>query len=457
MKLEDLKRSIEDKGVKKRIVNNDYRNRETKGYSLDSLKIIGITGSVGKSTTAFLIHKYLLSLGKRSILYSSIMVDSPASIISKDEAFENACRDEKALLSIISEAEKYEAEYLVLEVNESTLEKGILKDVPFAVRVLTNIIPAHNLIKYSESEYVSIKKLFFSNITDSCKCVLCFQNYSKELLEELIKINNYPKIICTNKYIAEKFGIDLNSIDYLLVDCQNKLDGLFMKINGKDSVYSLNTNLCMFYNAMNIMTFFATINALELYDEKVLTNVLNKIQIPGRTEIIRANGRIIIIDTHLPRVLENLKEFKDNGEIKKIKVVIGSVGYGFKTWSEHYKTEKYIQQHHSARKYAVELLNPVADYVCFTESDSGAEDTQDICLELKGYLKKSIESNIIVDRRDAIKNTIKDSQDGDAIFIAGRGNRKILCNGYDSIKLLKDSDIVKDILIEFGWLKDENL
>ena len=455
MKLETLKRNLEEQKINKRTINNDYNNKDTKGYSLNNLKIIGITGSTGKSTTAFLIHKYLVSLGKKSVLYSSIMVDSPASIINKNDAIENACRDKKALLSIINEAEKYEAEYLVLEVNENTLEKGILKDVPFSIRVLTNIIPAHNLIRYSEDEYINIKKSFFSNIIDNCQCILVFQDYSKELLDELRTINNYPKCVCTNKYIAEKFEIELNDNDYLLVDYKNSLGGLEIKINNKDQCYHLRTNLCMFYNAMNIMTFLATINAVGLYDEKIMNQFLSRIEIPGRTEIYKANGRTIIIDTHLPRILENLKEYKDNGEIKKIKVVVGSIGYGFKTWSEHYKTDKYINQHHQARKYAVELLNQCADYVCFTESDSGIEDKETICQELNSYLNESIESDIIIDRSEAIKTTIANSQDGDVIFVAGRGNRRIMCNGYESIKLIKDSDIVKETIINLGWINDE--
>lgn len=58
------------------------------------------------------------------------MVDSPASYLKKNEAYEVAVRDEAALISIIEEVEAYGADYLVLEVNESTLAKGFLKDVP---------------------------------------------------------------------------------------------------------------------------------------------------------------------------------------------------------------------------------------------------------------------------------------------------------------------------------------
>lgn len=81
----------------------------------------------------------------------------PASYLKKNEAYEVAVRDEAALISIIEEVEAYGADYLVLEVNESTLAKGFLKDVPFDIRVLTNLNPKHNLEQYSEKQYVELK------------------------------------------------------------------------------------------------------------------------------------------------------------------------------------------------------------------------------------------------------------------------------------------------------------
>ena len=137
------------------------------------------------------IVNYLKDLGYKSTLYSSVMVDSPASYLKKNEAYEVAVRDEAALISIIEEVEAYGADYLVLEVNESTLAKGFLKDVPFDIRVLTNLNPKHNLEQYSEKQYVELKKSFFKDVEDYCKCVIGFQDYDKELLDEkLINIQN---------------------------------------------------------------------------------------------------------------------------------------------------------------------------------------------------------------------------------------------------------------------------
>ena len=83
-------------------------------------------------------------LGYKSILYSSSLVESPISFKSKNDAFEIALDSEETLLEIIEEAELYDADFLVLEINEMTIEKGFLDDIPFTVRVLTNLNPKHN-------------------------------------------------------------------------------------------------------------------------------------------------------------------------------------------------------------------------------------------------------------------------------------------------------------------------
>ena len=166
----------------KRVKSKIFENKNE--MNADNLKIIGITGSAGKSTTALIVHEYLKMLGYKSVLYSSAKIDSPASIINPDEACEISFNSEEELLDIIEEVEAYGADFLILEVNESTIEKGITKEIPFAVRALTNLNPKHNLERYSDAEYIEIKKAFFKDIEDECKCVLGFQDYDKKLLEE---------------------------------------------------------------------------------------------------------------------------------------------------------------------------------------------------------------------------------------------------------------------------------
>ena len=449
MKLLKVKEKLEKKQLKKRGIKKEYKNNvNSKG---NDLKIIGITGSRGKSTTAVMIHNYLKSLGYKSTLYSSVMVDSPASHLKKNEAYEVAVRDEESLISIIEEAEAYGADYLVLEVNESTLAKGFLKDVPFDVRVLTNLNPKHNLEQYSEEQYVELKKSFFKDIEDDCKCVIGFQDYDKELLDELLKVNKYPKFICASNYIATVKGIESEKVTCLLTGLDTDITGMKLQFKMNGNTHKLETNLIMSYNALNILTALTTLEVLDVLDVNKFEQSLEKLVIPGRAEVYRVNGRLIVVDTHLPAMLDCLKVLKEQGKVNKIKVVVGSMGYGYKHWEERFKTQEFASQRKEVRKYAMDLLIGIADYVYLTESDSGKENPINICEEMKSYLSDEVSSTIIVDREEAIKQAILDSEEGDVVFISGRGNRRILCNSETTMKLLKDSDVVKKILKCIKW------
>lgn len=450
MKLLKLKNKLEKKNFKKRELKKEYLNKKTKQNDKD-LVIIGVTGNRGKSTTALMMHEYLKSRGYKSVLYSSVMVDSPASHYKKNEAYEVAVRDEKALLSIIEEAEAYGAEYLVLEVNESALAKGFLKDVPFDVRVLTNLNPKHNLEEYTEEEYVELKKSFFKDIEEECKCVLGFQDYDKELLDELLQLNKYPKYIAASNYIANVKGLNANEVTGLLTGLETDIDGMKLQFRLNGKTYKLDTNLLMSYNALNVLTVLTTLEVLGVLNVSQFEKMLNGLVIPGRAEVFRANGRLVVVDTHLPAMLECLKTLKDQGKVNQIKVVVGSIGHGYKNWEEKFKTEEFALQRKKIRKYAMNLLKGVVDYVYLTESDSGKENPLHICEEMKSYLNDEIPSTIIVDREQAIKHAIMESQEGDVVFISGRGNRRVLCNSETTMKLLKDSDVVKEVLTELGW------
>ena len=384
MKLLKVKEKLEKKQIKKRGIKKEYKNNvNSKG---NDLKIIGITGSRGKSTTAVMIHNYLKSLGYKSTLYSSVMVDSPASHLKKNEAYEVAVRDEESLISIIEEAEAYGADYLVLEVNESTLAKGFLKDVPFDVRVLTNLNPKHNLEQYSEEQYVELKKSFFKDIEDDCKCVIGFQDYDKELLDELLKVNKYPKFICASNYIATVKGIESEKVTCLLTGLDTDITGMKLQFKMNGNTHKLETNLIMSYNALNILTALTTLEVLDVLDVNKFEQSLEKLVIPGRAEVYRVNGRLIVVDTHLPAMLDCLKVLKEQGKVNKIKVVVGSMGYGYKHWEERFKTQEFASQRKEVRKYAMDLLIGIADYVYLTESDSGKENPINICEDRKSVV-----------------------------------------------------------------------
>ena len=420
------------------------------------LQIIGVTGSKGKSTTAYIIHQYLKSQGYRSILYSSIEIDSPTSYNAKGEAVENPLRDERMLLDAIVQAEAYDADYLILEVNERSIAKGYVKDIPFSIRLITNIIPTHNDDFYPPEEYVAIKKSFFEEIPETEDCVCIYGLEDKQIFESMSSLNNKPKKIFGSRYVAQKKGILEDKFDYLLYGRETPMD----TIHGLDISFRINSKherieskMIMPYNAMNILASIAVLDTLGIYKNDKFQDMIRNFKVPGRDEKTEVRGRIIIVSSHLTPELEIFKQYKDRKEIKNIKVVLGTSGEGYITWVKEFSEDVHKREKERSLVFAYNYLKKYADYVYITTTDIGESDPKMLLNKQAGLLDKDTGYELEVDRKKAIRKAIIDSKEGDLIYISGRGNRRIMCDSRDTIKLHVDQEVVKDILDELKWLE----
>jgi len=419
---------------------NDLQNNNSK---TDDLQIIGITGSTGKSTTAYLLHEYLKSLGYKSCLFSSCKIDAPSTFIDSNSGVELSFKSEDDLLDIIEACESYKADFLVLEVNETNIFKGLVNDIPFKVKVLTNLIPEHNLLNYTKEEYVNIKKSFFTG-SDSLH-VIGYQGYNKDIFYDLVNVNKENTLAFSSDYISKLHKINSNEFKFLLTNLDCDLSGINFTVNNK---MNFKSNNIFNYNVLNYLAVITTLNALNLFDESKFNNLIKSITIPGRSEVFKNNKEdsLIIVDVHMTKALECLKGFKDKGLIDKIKVVVGSIGSGYKYWDEVYKISKYKERQSVVRENAMKLLNKYVDFVYLTETDSGTENPYEICKELESYLDENMPSVIITDRYEAITKAVNDLKEKEALLITGRGNRKVMCTGETSVKLFKDSDAINNVL-----------
>lgn len=428
---------------------NNYNDEE----KIDSIKIIGITGSRGKSTTAYIVHEYLKQLGYKSILYSSIKVDSPASYIDPNEPCEVSIQNKDVLINIIEEAEAYEADYLVLEINESTISKGLTNGIPFNIRALTNIIPKHNEELYTPEEYVRIKKSFFENIPsdEECTCVLGLTDFTREEFNQLLSLNNNPKITYGSKYICEVRNADFTNLDCLLYEMNSSLNGLDMKIKVKNQSFDFKTNVILPFNALNFTCAISILEGLNIFDAKRFNDTIANISIPGREEVIKINDRTIIIGLSIMPALEIFKNNRIKFGLNQIKVVTGAVGTGYVNWIKEFHTEEYLKKISGFRQFAMNYVKENADYAYLTSCDNAAENPLTIAQEMQSYINNIIPSTIEVDRKKAIRNAIIESDKNDIIYIAGRGNRRIFCDSKNTVKLIQDKEVVLNTLRELGW------
>lgn len=409
-----------------------------------NLKIIGITGSNGKTTTALIVHEYLKSIGLKSVLFASCGIDLEISNYDKNSEVDIPIFNETSLINAIDGAIKERADYLILEINERTIEKGYIEGIPFSIRALTNIVPKHNTLSYTEEEYVNIKKSFFK-VDDEDDCTCIYTLTEKELLEDLIRQNNKPYKVVSSEYVARVKGVEEEKIDYMLHQGTKEFDsleGLNFNIKTKTKDVECHTNLIMPFNALNITLAYAILDSLGEMEDSKFNQLLEEIKIPGRDEVIRYNKRTIIISVTCTPHLEILKRYKENNKINNIILITGSFGNGFNSWLSEYKDENFKNYVNESMRWAYSYFIKNADKIYITTNDYASSNVSELLKSQENEIKGKIAYEVIENRKAAIKKAIEESEEGDVIFISGRGNRKVFCNNTKSVEMYLDKEIV---------------
>ncbi|WP_026392026.1 Mur ligase family protein [Haploplasma modicum] len=448
-KLEILKNKFLN-GNESRILNR-ISEKESNNIMLRSVKkdpiIIGISGSKGKSTISYLIHNYLKKEGYRSMLYSSIGIDSRASFNIIDEEVENPIVDTQMILDIVEEAIEYDAEYIIMEVNERAIHKGYTNNFPFDIRLLSNIRDTHNTYFYNN--YRETKINFFKEA--SKETTLIFNASSKETFEELYNINSNKKITYMSNYVTNEKEIDRNKVDYFVTSSEEQMDsveGLRFEVNEE----SFSTNMLYSHNAINIAGVISVLKEINIYDYNKFAEYIKSITIPGRDEIINLNNRKIIINTSISPQLKRLNSYKVRGEFNKLHLLVGAVGLGYKYWIDEFGEEKLIRERELSISYAFNYLKKYVDSVTITTNDSGDTNKEELINYQASFIDNGIEVKKEIDRTSAIKNILINSSDGDLIYISGRGNRRVMCDSKNDYVLHKDKEVLLEILKEIGWV-----
>ena len=428
--------------LKSQFPHDEYiEKRERKNTNL---KIVGITGSNGKTTTALIVHEYLKSIGLKSVLFASCGIDLEISNYDKNSEVDIPIFNETSLINAIDGAIKERADYLILEINERTIEKGYIEGIPFSIRALTNIVPKHNTLSYTEEEYVNIKKSFFTfDDEDDCTCIYTLTE--KELLEDLIRQNNKPYKVVSSEYVARVKGVEDEKIDYMLHQGTKEFDsleGLNFNIKTKTKDVECHTNLIMPFNALNITLAYAILDSLGEMEDSKFNQLLEEIKIPGRDEVIKYNGRTIIISVTCTPHLEILKRYKENNKINNIILITGSFGNGFNSWLSEYKDENFKNYVNESMRWAYSYFIKNADKIYITTNDYASSNVSELLKSQENEIKGKIAYEVIENRKAAIKKAIEESEEGDVIFISGRGNRKVFCNNTKSVEMYLDKEIV---------------
>jgi UDP-N-acetylmuramoyl-L-alanyl-D-glutamate--2,6-diaminopimelate ligase len=376
------------------------------------LKLVGITGTNGKTTTTTLLHDLFTSLGYSCGLISTVV----NKIGTKTSPSTHTTPDPIRLNALLREMVDQGCTHCFMEVSSHAIHQQRIHGISYAGAVFTNITHDHLDYHKTFAEYIRVKKQFFDELPSNSFSLINGDDRNGSVMLQNTK--------------AEKRSFALKSpADFKGKVLENEISGLTLTINGVE----LCSRLVGEFNALNLLAVYGVSTLLGLDSMDVLRGMSNLASVEGRFQYIRSQGGITaIIDyAHTPDALENvlntIAAIRKDGQ-----KVISVVGCG----GDRDKEKRPVMAAIAAKK---------SQQVILTSDNPRTEDPQSILKDMEAGLSTDGSQNTltIVDRAQAIKTAIMLAQTGDIVLIAGKGHEKYQeINGvkqdFDDFKLTEE-------------------
>lgn len=394
------------------ISSNFYDNPSAK------LKLVGITGTNGKTTTATLLYQLFKKLGFEAGLISTVNNRVANEIVPATHTTPNALE----LNNLLNQMVEAGCDYVFMEVSSHALVQQRVAGIQFSGAVFTNITHDHLDYHKTFKEYIRAKKSLFDMLSSNAFAVINVDDKNGSVMVQNSKANLFS--------YALKTGADFKA-----KVIENQFSGLQLNINGNDIWVKLIGD----FNAYNILAVYAT--AVQLVDEKleILAAISNLDNVQGRFQYIQTPNKVIgIVDyAHTPDALENvlktIKNIRTGNE--QVITVVGCGGDRDK--------EKRPKMASVACRYS--------ERVILTSDNPRSEDPDRIIEEMKKGVppidfKKTLS---ITNREEAIKTATAFAEGGDIILVAGKGHENYQeIKGerfpFDDMEKLKESFKIQD-------------
>ena len=362
-----------------------------------SLKVIGVTGTNGKTTVANLIYHLLKKLGQEASLIGTVNY----CIAGKKKKATHTTPDYLLLRKLIAEAVKNKASYMVMEVSSHGASQERTKGIDFSRCVFTNLSRDHLDYHKTMQSYFNAKKSFFLSNKNASFIINTDDLYGKKLArlgENVISYGLGPQAKLRAKNI--KLGKSQTTFD----------------ISYKSKTFKVQSLLLGEHNVYNVLAALATLFSLGFSPKRVIGQISSFCSVEGRLEEVWPS--VFIDYAHTPDALKKvLLALKDIGYTNTV-CVFGCGG----------------QRDKGKRPLMGEVASNHAAFSFITSDNPRNEDPLEICEQVKKGFKKNNYS-VILNRRQAIKKAleIKPKLNNCCVLVAGKGHEKY--------QIIKDKNI----------------
>jgi UDP-N-acetylmuramoyl-L-alanyl-D-glutamate--2,6-diaminopimelate ligase len=379
----------------------------------EKLKLVGITGTNGKTTTVTLLFNLFRGLGYNVGLLSTVENKINTTVIPSTHTTPDAL----ALNELLSKMVEAGCQYAFMEVSSHAIVQHRITGLKFTGAAFSNITHDHLDYHKTFEEYIRAKKIFFDNLQDDA-----FALTNKDDRNGMVMLQNTK---------AKKYSYGLKSIaDFKSRVVENHLNGLLLSIDNQEVWVKLIGS----FNAYNVLVVYAISQLLKQDRVQVLTTLSNLNSVEGRFQYIKSKtGIVAIVDyAHTPdalkNVLETIKDIRTGNE-----QVITLAGCGG-------------DRDAAKRPIMAQIACEYSNKVILTSDNPRSENPEDILNQMQAGInpvdaKKTLR---ISDRKEAIRTAVAFAKEGDIILIAGKGHEK-----YQEINGIKhpfdDFEIVKEI------------
>lgn len=357
----------------------------------EKLKLIGITGTNGKTTVATLLYNLFQKACYKAGLLSTVKV----LVDRKEYTATHTTPDSLSINSYLNEMVEAGVDFCFMEVSSHGIHQKRTEGLQFDGGVFTNLTHDHLDYHKSFKEYRDVKKMFFDNM-------------SKKAFT-LVNVDDKNGLVMLQNTSAKKYTYAKKTMaDFKVKILENQFSGLLLNINNNE----VWTQLIGSFNAYNLLAVYGVSQLLGIESVEALRIISTLENVSGRFQhFISEDGVTAIIDyAHTPdalkNVLETINDIRTGSE--QVITVVGCGG----------------DRDKAKRPVMGRIASQLSTHVVFTSDNPRSEDTQTILDEIEaGVDAQNIKKILIVlDRGQAIKTATKLAMRGDIILIAGKGH-----------------------------------